>query len=238
MISAPDVGNIYEVPMSFAAEGLDDQILRLLHLEAPPRDLSRLARDAGDARTSAGRRCASAWSGKYVQLERRFTKVSVRPWFTGDWQIVSRVVIEWIEAEDIDSPAAAERVLRHVDGILVPGGFGKRGIQGMVHAITYARENKVPFFGICLGMQCATIVYARQVSKLDRADSTEFDPLTPNRVIYKLRELLGVDEMGGTMRLGAWPCKLEPGSFAAKAYGTTEISERHRHRYEFNCEYE
>ncbi len=108
----------------------------------------------------------------------------------------------------------------------------------MIHAITYARENKIPFFGICLGMQCATIEYARQVSKLERADSTEFDASTPNRVIYKLRELLGVDEMGGTMRLGAWPCKLEPGSFAAKAYGATEISERHRHRYEFNCEYE
>ena len=125
-----------------------------------------------------------------------------------------------------------------MDGILVPGGFGKRGIAGMVHAITYAREKKIPFFGICLGMQCATIEYARQVSKLEHADSTEFDPSTPNRVIYKLRELLGVDEMGGTMRLGAWPCKLEPGSFAHKAYGTLEISERHRHRYEFNCEYD
>jgi CTP synthase len=129
-------------------------------------------------------------------------------------------------------------MLRHVDGILVPGGFGKRGIDGMVHAITYAREKNVPFFGICLGMQCATIEYARQVSKIDKADSTEFDPATPNRVIYKLRELLGVDEMGGTMRLGAWPCKLTPGSNAAKAYGSLEISERHRHRYEFNCEYD
>ncbi len=123
-----------------------------------------------------------------------------------------RTVIEWIEAEEIDSPATAEQRLRHVDGILVPGGFGKRGIAGMVHAITYAREKKVPFFGICLGMQCATIEYARQACHMDRADSTEFDPSTPNRVIYKLRELLGVDEMGGTMRLGAWPCKLEPGS--------------------------
>jgi CTP synthase len=147
-------------------------------------------------------------------------------------------VIEWVEAEDIDSPATAERLLHQVDGILVPGGFGKRGIAGMVHAITYARTRKVPFFGICLGMQCATIEYARQVSKLERADSTEFDPSTPHRVIYKLRELLGVDEMGGTMRLGAWPCKLEPGSFAYKAYGTGDISERHRHRYEFNREYE
>ena len=129
-------------------------------------------------------------------------------------------------------------MLRHVDGILVPGGFGKRGIAGMVHAITYAREKKIPFFGICLGMQCATIEYARTVSHIEHADSTEFDPSTPNRVIYKLRELLGVDEMGGTMRLGSWKCKLQPGSFAHKAYGQLEISERHRHRYEFNCEYE
>src|SRR3989441_1126509 len=149
-----------------------------------------------------------------------------------------RTVLEWIEAEEIDSLQTAEARLRHVDGILVPGGFGKRGIQGMIHAIQYARGNKVPFFGICLGMQCATIEYARNVSGLTQADSTEFDPQTPHRVIYKLRELLGVDEMGGTMRLGAWPCKLEPGSFAARAYGKLEISERHRHRYEFNCDYE
>jgi CTP synthase len=108
----------------------------------------------------------------------------------------------------------------------------------MVHTIQYAREHKVPFFGICLGMQCATIEYARDVAGLKAADSTEFDPQTPHRVIYKLRELLGVDEMGGTMRLGAWPCRLEPGSFAAKAYGKLEISERHRHRYEFNRDYE
>jgi len=120
----------------------------------------------------------------------------------------------------------------------VPGGFGKRGIEGMVQAIRYARENKVPFFGICLGMQCATIEYARDCAHLANADSTEFDPQTPHRVIFKLRDLLGVEEMGGTMRLGAWPCVLEPGSFAAQAYGTTEISERHRHRYEFNPEYE
>jgi CTP synthase len=108
----------------------------------------------------------------------------------------------------------------------------------MVHTIQYARENKIPFFGICLGMQCATIEYARDAAGLKQADSTEFDPQTPHRVIYKLRELLGVDEMGGTMRLGAWPCKLEPGSLANRAYGKTEISERHRHRYEFNRDYE
>jgi CTP synthase len=108
----------------------------------------------------------------------------------------------------------------------------------MVYAIEFARNQKIPFFGICLGMQCATIEYARNVSGLSGADSTEFDPQTPHRVIYKLRELLGVDEMGGTMRLGAWPCKIERGSTAFRAYGATDISERHRHRYEFNCEYE
>jgi CTP synthase len=236
VISATDVSNIYEVPMSLAAEGLDEQLLSLLHLEAAPRDLSgwlamleTLEHPQGEVRIGV--------VGKYVQLEDAYKSLR-EALVHGGLANHQRVVIEWIEAEDIDSPDEAERQLRHVDGILIPGGFGKRGIQGMVHAITYAREKKIPFFGICLGMQCATIEYARRVSKLDRADSTEFDASTPNRVIYKLRELLGVDEMGGTMRLGAWPCKLEPGSFAAKAYGALEISERHRHRYEFNCEYE
>ncbi len=236
VISAPDVGNIYEVPMSLAAEGLDEQILSLLHLEAPPGDLSRwlamletLENPQGEVRIGV--------VGKYVQLEDAYKSLR-EALMHGGLANRQRVVIEWIEAEEIDSPTTAERRLRHCDGILVPGGFGKRGISGMVHAITYAREKKVPFFGICLGMQCATIEYARQAAGLDHADSTEFDPSTPNRVIYKLRELLGVDEMGGTMRVGSWACKLEPGSFAHKAYGQMEISERHRHRYEFNCEYE
>ncbi len=236
VVSAPDVNNIYEVPMSLAAEGLDEQILRLLHLNAPPRDLSRwlamletLEHPQGEVRIGV--------VGKYVQLEDAYKSLR-EALMHGGLANRHRVIVEWIEAEDIDSPATAERLLRHVDGILVPGGFGKRGIAGMVHAITYAREKKIPFFGICLGMQCATIEYARTVSHIEHADSTEFDPGTPNRVIYKLRELLGVDEMGGTMRLGAWKCKLQPGSFAARAYGQLEISERHRHRYEFNCEYE
>ncbi len=236
VISATDVANIYEVPLSLASEGLDEQLLKLLHLQAPPRDLSRwlamletLEHPQGEVRIGV--------VGKYVQLEDAYKSLR-EALVHGGLANRQRVVIEWIEAEDIDSPAAAERLLHHVDGILIPGGFGKRGIAGMINAITYARTRKVPFFGICLGMQCATIEYARQVSKLDRADSTEFDPGTPHRVIYKLRELLGVDEMGGTMRLGSWPCKLEPGSFAAKAYGKTEISERHRHRYEFNRDYE
>jgi CTP synthase len=236
VISAPDVSNIYEVPMSLAAEGLDQQILRLLHLEAPPRDLSRWLAMLENLENPQGEVHIGV-VGKYVQLEDSYK--SLREALAhGGLANKQRTVIEWIEAEDIDSPATAERLLRHVDGILVPGGFGKRGITGMVHTITFAREKGIPFFGICLGMQCATIEYARQVARLERADSTEFDASTPNRVIYKLRELLGVDEMGGTMRLGAWPCKLEPGSFAAKAYGVLEISERHRHRYEFNCEFD
>jgi CTP synthase len=131
-----------------------------------------------------------------------------------------------------------EAQLAGFDGILVPGGFGKRGIEGMLNAIRYARENRVPYFGICLGMQTACIEYARNVCKLNGANSSEFDPATAHRVIYKLRELTGVEEMGGTMRLGAWPCVLQPDSLAYKAYGATEISERHRHRYEFNREYE
>ncbi len=236
VISATDVANIYEVPMSLAAEGLDEQLLRLLHMDVPPRDLSRwlamlesLEHPQGEVRIGV--------VGKYVQLEDAYKSLR-EALVHGGLASRQRTVIEWIEAEEIDSPSTAEKVLRNVDGILVPGGFGKRGILGMIHAITYARENKVPFFGICLGMQCATIEYARRVCKLERADSTEFDPSTPHRVIYKLRELLGVDEMGGTMRLGAWPCKLDPGSFAFQAYGQAEISERHRHRYEFNREYE
>ncbi|HEV2422451.1 MAG TPA: CTP synthase [Candidatus Acidoferrales bacterium] len=236
VISAPDVKNIYEVPMSLAAEGFDEQILKLLHLEAAPRDMSRwlamlekLEHPDGEVRIGV--------VGKYVQLEDAYKSLR-EALMHGGLPHRSRVVIEWVESGEIESLEMAEQRLRHVDGILVPGGFGKRGIEGMVYAIQYARERKVPFFGICLGMQCATIEYARHVAGLTKANSTEFDAQTPYRVIYKLRELLGVDEMGGTMRLGAWPCKLEEGSFAARAYGATEIYERHRHRYEFNRDYE
>jgi CTP synthase len=147
------------------------------------------------------------------------------------------VNIQWIEAEGVHGPDW-RRQFDGYDGILVPGGFGKRGVDGMLNAIRYAREEKVPYFGICLGMQTLVIEYARNVCGLEEADSTEFNPGTPHRVIFKLRELKGVDELGGTMRLGAWPCVLKEGSFAHRAYGAREISERHRHRYEFNREYE
>ncbi|HKW90015.1 MAG TPA: CTP synthase [Candidatus Acidoferrales bacterium] len=236
VISAPDVKNIYEVPMSLVSEGLDERIIHLLHLQAGPRDMSpwlgmleKIEHPEGEVRIGV--------VGKYVQLEDAYKSLREALMHGGLPHRV-KTVIEWVESEEIESREDAEKRLRHVDGILVPGGFGKRGIEGMVFAIQYAREKKVPYFGICLGMQCATIEYARHVAGLEGANSTEFDPQPLHRVIYKLRELLGVEEMGGTMRLGAWPCKLEPGSFAARAYGATEISERHRHRYEFNREYE
>jgi CTP synthase len=236
VISAQDVDTIYAVPVELAREGLDKQILRLLKLEERPAQLEqwtemlgRMTHPLGEVRIGV--------VGKYVQLEDAYKSLR-EALMHGGLAHNQRTVLEWIEAEEIDSVETAARRLRHVDGVLVPGGFGKRGIQGMIHAIGYARDEQIPFFGICLGMQCATIEYARNVSGLPQADSTEFDPQTPHRVIYKLRELLGVDEMGGTMRLGSWPCKLEPGSFAARAYGRLEISERHRHRYEFNCDYE
>jgi CTP synthase len=236
VISMQDVDTIYAVPVELANEGLDAEILR--HLKLPEKAanmqpwmelLQRLHHPLGEARIAV--------VGKYVQLEDAYKSLR-EALLHGGLAHQHKTVLEWIEAEEIDSAETAAHRLRGYDGILVPGGFGKRGIQGMVHTIQYARENKVPFFGICLGMQCATIEYARDRAGLKQADSTEFEPQTPHRVIYKLRELLGVDEMGGTMRLGAWPCKLEPGSFAHKAYGRTEISERHRHRYEFNRDYE
>jgi CTP synthase len=153
-----------------------------------------------------------------------------------------KLEVNWIEAEGLEaadkSDKSYEAQLEDYDGLLVPGGFGKRGIEGMLRAIQYAREKHVPYFGICLGMQTACIEYARNVCGLADANSSEFDPATPHRVIYKLRELRGVEELGGTMRLGAWPCKIEPGTLAHKVYGQDEISERHRHRYEFNREYE
>src|SRR6185312_2610887 len=136
-----------------------------------------------------------------------------------------KVNIRWIEAESLET-APPSRILEQFDGILVPGGFGKRGIEGMINAIRFARERKAPYFGICLGMQTMVIEFARNVCGLEKANSTEFDPAAPERVIYKLRELKGVDELGGTMRLGAYPCQLADNSLARQAYGRREISER------------
>ena len=176
--------------------------------------------------------------GKYVEYEDSYKSLK-EALVHGAVAHNLKLSVDWIEAEGLESKdQTVQAQLEAVDGILVPGGFGKRGIEGMLKGIQYARENKVPYFGICLGMQTACIEFARNVCGLEQANSSEFDPATPHRVIYKLRELRGVEELGGTMRLGAWACRLEHGSLAQQAYGQTEISERHRHRYEFNREYE
>jgi CTP synthase len=174
--------------------------------------------------------------GKYVGYQDSYKSLTEALFHGGIARRV-KVNVSWVEAEGLEGDALEEQ-LRDLDGILVPGGFGRRGILGMLKGIEYARTRKIPFFGICLGMQCAVIEYARNVCGLAGADSSEFDPSTPHRVIYKLRELRGIDDLGGTMRLGAWTARLKPGSFAHQAYGTLEISERHRHRYEFNREYQ
>jgi len=240
VITAKDVASIYEVPLLFAKEGVDSLILRYLHREAPAANLAPwedLVRRVYNPRDEV----SIAIVGKYVEYEDSYKSLK-EALVHGALAFNLKPNLVWVEAEGLEGKDKDDRSyvsqLEGFDGILVPGGFGKRGIGGMLNAIRYAREKKVPYFGICLGMQSACIEFARNVCGLEGADSSEFDPATPHRVIYKLRELRGIDELGGTMRLGAWTCQLTPGSFAAKAYETLEISERHRHRYEFNREYE
>jgi CTP synthase len=236
VIAAKDVSSVYEIPIVFAEEGVDEIILRHLDMDSTgPRHLDdwkamlhRMQHPADEVDI--------ALVGKYVEYEDSYKSLKEALLHGGTWHNV-KVNIHWIEAEAFEK-GKLERELEAFDGILVPGGFGKRGIEGMINAIQFARVQKVPYFGICLGMQTMVIEYARNVCGLSDADSTEFNPVAPHRVIYKLRELKGIDELGGTMRLGAWPCVLKPGSFAEQAYGAAEISERHRHRFEFNREFE
>jgi CTP synthase len=235
VITAKDVDNMYEVPLVLAHEGLDTQILRCLKLQTAERNMQPWT-DLVEKLRHPVDEVTIGIVGKYVGFQDSYKSLNEALLHGGLARRV-KVNLAWVEAEGLESGACEEQ-LRHLDGILVPGGFGKRGILGMLKGIEYARTRKVPYFGICLGMQCAVIEYARTVCGLEGADSSEFDPSTPHRVIYKLRELRGIDELGGTMRLGAWTARLKPGSFAHQAYGTAEISERHRHRYEFNREYE
>ena len=240
VITAKDVASIYEVPLVFAHEEVDTLALKYLHLQAPERDLSAwegLLHRVYNPKDEV----SIAIVGKYVEYEDSYKSLK-EALVHGAVGESLKLNVTWVEAEGLESrnpdDRSYESQLEGYDGILVPGGFGKRGIAGMLNAIRYAREKQVPYFGICLGMQTACIEFARNVCGLDQADSSEFDPSTPHRIIYKLRELRGIDELGGTMRLGAWECKLEENSIAARAYGKAEISERHRHRYEFNREYE
>jgi CTP synthase len=239
VVTAKDVASIYEVPLVFAREGVDTLVLRYLRMEAKQPDMARWE-DLMHRIYNPKDEVHIGIVGKYVEYEDSYKSLK-EALVHGAVAHNLKLNLTWVEAEGLESKDGNrdyETQLEGFDGILVPGGFGKRGIEGMLNGIRYAREKKVPYFGICLGMQTACIEFARNVCGLDDANSSEFDQATPHRIIYKLRELTGIDELGGTMRLGAWTCKLEQNSQAAKAYGATEISERHRHRYEFNREYE
>jgi len=234
VITAKDVETIYEVPQVLSSEGLDAIVLKQLGLEskgcdiAPWQDLvRRIKNPKGEVTIGI--------IGKYVTFEDSYKSLNEALSHGGFGNDVT-VVRRWVESDELDSTNAADK-LAGVDGILVPGGFGSRGTGGMVAAAEYARRTGIPYFGICYGFQWAVVEYARNVCGLAGANSTEVDPDAEHRVIYKLQDLLGVDDMGGTMRLGSYVCKLKPGSRAEAIYGASEIRERHRHRYEFNQAY-
>jgi len=234
VITAQDVKSIYAVPSALFAEGLDEIIVKQMKLPEvdcslqPWEELVETIYNPTDEVTIG-------IVGKYVEYTDSYKSLN-EALVHGGFPFRINVHLKWIESEGLTVENGL-KCLDELDGILVPGGFGVRGVEGMVSSIEHARVEKIPFFGICLGMQTAVIEFARHVCDLN-ANSSEFDPSAPHRVIYKLRELLGVEEMGGTMRLGAYPCVLDQDSMAYKVYGSKEISERHRHRYEFNREFE
>jgi len=234
VISATDVKSIYEVPLRLSEEGIDEIIVKLLDLPYRKKDLRdwemlvhRIQHPQDEVTIGI--------VGKYVSYEDSYKSLN-EALLHGGVASNLKVNLKWIEAEEV-AGGKLNAELATVDGILIPGGFGVRGVSGMIDAVRYARENKIPFFGICLGLQCAVIEAARNLAGLKGADSTEFDEAASDRVIFKLRDLLGVDEMGGTMRLGAYPAERAENSLARRAYGTRTISERHRHRYEVNHEF-
>ena len=235
VITAKDVESIYEVPLVLSGEGLDGIVLEALGLRSAGRDMTAWERLVERIRSPQGE-VVIGIVGKYVSFEDSYKSLNEALTHGGFGNEV-RVVRRWVEAEDLERGNAAAK-LGGVDGILVPGGFGTRGTAGMLAAAEYARRTGTPYFGICYGFQWMVTEYARNVCGLAEANSTEVDESTPHKVIYKLQDLLGVEELGGTMRLGSYPCVLTPGSLAARAYGATQVHERHRHRYEFNQQYE
>ncbi len=235
VIEVRDEPTIYNVPISLHREGLDDLILKYLGLphESEP-DLSDWARVV-DRYMNPPEEVKIALVGKYVQHKDAYLSV-VEALHHGGIANNVRVNIVSVEAEDLESSDPAE-TLKFADGILIPGGFGERGVEGMIAAAKYARENNVPLFGICLGMQMMVVEFARNVCKLHEAHSKEMNPATIHPVIHLMEEQENLRDLGGTMRLGAYPCDLTEGTKSAQAYGTLHISERHRHRYEFNNAY-
>ncbi len=234
VITAKNVDTIYEVPIVFRKEGLDELIVRSLRLESGPPNLrewdamvQRLKRPTHEVTISM--------VGKYMGSKESYKSLS-EALVHGGLANDAGVTIHWIESEEVER-FGPDQFLSEADGILIPGGFGLRGIEGKVATIRYAREKGIPFLGLCLGMQCAVIEYARSILGLEKANSSEFDPDTKYPVIDLLPEQRSIEEKGGSMRLGAYPCHLVDGTLAHRIYGTTEISERHRHRYEFNNDF-
>ena len=234
VVPAQEVDTIYDVPLKFAAEGLDDYVLEILKLPKGTRDLTRWREVVDKIRNPRGE-VSIGIVGKYVDLTDSYKSLNEALRHGGLANGV-HVNLVFIDSETLEGSGYPEQLF-DVDAILVPGGFGKRGIEGMIRAIEFARGRKVPFFGICLGLQTAIIEFARNVCGLGGANSTEFRSEPPYKVIYKMRELVGVDQLGGTMRLGRYPCRLKPGSLAWNAFGSDEVWERHRHRFEVNPEY-
>ncbi|HTP05337.1 MAG TPA: CTP synthase [Nitrospirota bacterium] len=245
VITAQDVETIYEVPLRLHAEKIDDRIVEALELKASDNDL-KTWETIVERIKHPSKSVIIALVGKYIDLKEAY-KSLCEALTHGGVANDARVDICWVDSEDIESKGAAE-MLKGMDGILVPGGFGIRGVEGKIAAVKYARENKVPYFGICLGMQCAVIEAARSLAHLQNANSSEFDQKTPHPVIYLIEQWYDyrnktiqrrdmTSDKGGSMRLGAYPCKIEKGTLAYQAYGKEEISERHRHRYEFNNKY-
>ena len=236
VITAKDVDSIYEVPLVLRTEGLDAIVLKGLNLPTDTQcDIGQWA-ELADRIKHPEDQVTVHVVGKYVGYEDSYKSLNEALYHGGFDQRVN-VNIKWVEAEALELDGG-ERLLADADGILVPGGFGDRGSRGMMEAARIARERQIPYFGICYGFQWAAVEFARHVCGLTDADSTECREDTPHKVIYKLRDLLGVDDLGGTMRLGSYPCQLESGSRAQRIYGETLVKERHRHRYEFNPEYE
>ncbi len=234
VITAKDVASIYEVPLMLRDEGLDKMILTALHLDSPGIDMGPWERLVAKVRAPRDE-VKIGIVGKYVSFEDSYKSLN-EALTHGGLAHDLRVTRRWVEAEDLEQ-GGVDGKLAEYDGILVPGGFGTRGTGGMVAAAEYARRTHTPYFGICYGFQWAVTEFARNVCDLAGANSTEVEPEAEHKVIYKLQDLLGVEELGGTMRLGSYTCDLEPGSLAARVYGATQIHERHRHRYEFNQAY-
>ena len=235
VITAKDVSTIYEVPLVLGVEGLDRIVLKLLGLPMTEKHMEPWEQLVERIKNPKDRVTIHV-VGKYVGYEDSYKSLN-EALYHGGFAHRLKVDIKWVEAEALEQPDG-DQLLEGADGILVPGGFGTRGTRGMMKAAQIARERGIPYFGICYGFQWAAVEYARGVCGLTQADSTECSPDAEHKLIYKLRDLLGVDDLGGTMRLGQYECVLAPGSLGQKIYGATTIVERHRHRYEFNCLYE